>query len=107
VPRGRYRFLGFDPGALSFLGYDLGSFLGDLGLVEAVDYSWGDVGGGTVNLAEVSLLDAASCVSCIPPYLDDIQPDTFVLATLDFLVDTLPPGTSTDVFVGLRSGVIA
>jgi hypothetical protein len=93
--------IGFDPGALSFLGYDLGSFLGDLGLGEALDYGLGDVGGGTVNLAEVSLLepDAASCIFCIPPYLDDIQPDTFVLATLDFLVDTLPPGTSTDVFI--------
>ena len=91
----------FDPGALSFQGYGLGSFLGDLGLVEALDFSLADLGGGTVNLAEVSLLepDAASCIFCIPPYLDEIQPDTFVLATLDFLVDTLPPGTSTDVFI--------
>ena len=91
----------FDPGALSFLGYTLGPYLGDLGLFEAIDYGLGDLGGGLVNLTEVSLLepDAPSCSFCILPYLDEIQPNTFALATLDFRVVALPPGTSTVVSV--------
>ena len=93
--------IGFDATALSFVGYDLGSFLGDVSLFEAVDYSYGLVADGIINLAEVSLLeaDATSCIFCIAPYLDDIQPDQFVLATLDFQVETLPPGTDTIVSI--------
>jgi len=90
----------FDPARLSFVSYALGDSLGDLGLGEALDLSLGP-GGGTVNVAEVSLLDAdpSSGPAFIGPYLDDIQSDTFVLATLDFLVDVLPPGSSTTVAI--------
>lgn len=89
----------YDTAALTFSGYSLGGFLGDIGLGEALDFSFGDLGGGIINLAEVSLLepDAVSCVFCVGPYLDDIQPESFVLATLDFLVDVLPEGSSTTV----------
>lgn len=81
----------FDPNRLSFQSYSLGGLLGDVGLVEALDNSSGDVGGGIVDLAEVSLLT--------PVELDSMQPESFVLATLDFLVDVLPTGTSTTVSI--------
>lgn len=93
--------IAYDSTALSFTGYSLGAFLGDIGLGEALDLSFGDLGGGIINLAEVSLLeaDAASCVFCAGLYLDDIQPDSFVLATLDFVVDVLSVGSSTTVAI--------
>lgn len=92
--------IGFDSGALSFQGYSLGASLGDIGLFEALDFSLGNLGGGKINLAEVSLLeaDAGSCIFCSGPYLDDIQSDSFILATLDFTVDVLAVGSSTAVF---------
>jgi hypothetical protein len=42
----------------------------------------------------VSLLEAdpVTCIFCIPPYLDDLQPSSFPLATLTF--DTLALGIS-------------
>ncbi len=90
----------FDTGALSLVGYSLGAFLGDLGLGEATDFSLGDLG-GLVNVAEVSLLEPSSngCVFCVPPYLDDIQPASFTLATFNFMVDVLPVGSSTVVSI--------
>ncbi len=92
--------IGFDASALSLQSYSLGTSLGDIGLFEAADFSSGDLGGGTINIAEVSFLeaDASSCTFCIGPYLDDIQPDSFTLATLDFKVDVLAAGSSTTVF---------
>ncbi len=80
--------IGFDTSALIFTSYSLGNSLGDLGAGEAVDFSGGDLG-GTVNLAEVSLL--------FPFELDALQTDTFTLATLNFDVYMLDPGTSTTV----------
>lgn len=82
--------IGFDTSALSFMGYSLGTGLGDVGLAEAVDFSFGDLG-GLINLSEVSLL--------FPFELDALQPDSFTLATLDFMVDVLNPGSSTIVFI--------
>ncbi len=92
--------IGYDTSALTFLSYSMGSLLGDLSLVEALDYSGGDLG-GTVNIAELSLLDAdpTSGPSFFGPYLDDIQPGSFTLATLDFHVDALAAGTSTIVSI--------
>ncbi len=89
----------FDPSRLSFAAYGLGNGLGDVAAGEAWDLSLGDVGGGVVNLAELSLLDANpnSGPSFSPPYLDDIQAGSFVLASLDFLVEVLPPGSLTTV----------
>ena len=93
--------IGYDPTALTFGGYILDDFLGDIGLGEAIDFSLGDLGGGLINLAAVSFLepDATNCVLCLPPYLDDIQPGSFPLGTLDFVVGGLAPGTSTTISI--------
>ena len=92
--------IAYDSAALTFTGYTLDSYLGDIFLGEAYDVSGGD-SGGVVNIAELSLLEnnAATCFFCMPPYLDDIQPDSFTLAYLDFSVDTLAPGESTIVSI--------
>lgn len=82
--------VGFDPTRLSFTDYSFGNLLGDIGLAEAVDTSAGDIG-GAVSLTEVSLLPAAS--------LDGLQPDAFVLATLDFDVINLAPSIVTQLSV--------
>lgn len=83
--------IAYDAAALGFLGYSLGSGLGDLSWFEADDFSFGDLG-GLINLAEVSyLLDFE---------LDPLQPGTsLTLATLDFKVDVLDLGSSTTVSV--------
>lgn len=91
--------IGFDTTMLSFDSYVLGNALGDLSFGEAFDTGLGDLG-GIINIAEVSLLEASlsTCVFCSGPYLDDIQPASFVLATLGFTVlPSLSPGTSTTV----------
>ncbi|PPD21630.1 MAG: hypothetical protein CTY18_07690 [Methylomonas sp.] len=80
--------LGFDSSRLSFTGYSLSSFLGDISLFEAVDASLGG-SFSSINLTEVSFLD--------PSALDSIQPDTFTLATLFFQVNNLNSGESTTV----------
>jgi hypothetical protein len=79
-------FIGFDAAVLSFTGYSLGDFLGDISLFEAIDASPGE-SGGVVNLAEVSLLSAA--------VLDALQPGEFILATLNFTVNNLGAGAET------------
>ena len=91
--------IAYDTSVLTFVGYTLGPSLGAL-MTEAVDFSLGDTG-GTVNIAELSLLenDDSSCFFCIPPYLDEIQPGSFTLASLDFTVDVLAPGSSTIVSI--------
>lgn len=88
--------VGFDASALSFTGYSLGSFLGDLGLAEALDISAGD-SGGAVNVGEVSLLDALD--------LDVLQPGAFILASLSFDVIDLAIGAGTKLSV-LRGVVL-
>jgi hypothetical protein len=89
--------IAFDPLARGFVGYELGTFLGDFDSGEALDFSDGNLGNGVINLAVTSLLetDEQSCMICIEPYLDAIQPDSFLLSTLDFAVLNLPPGAST------------
>jgi hypothetical protein len=78
----------YDPTRLSFLSYSLGTLLGDTDLDEAIDGSVGDPEAvGAVNLVEISLLDTADLI--------DLQPSSFLLATLDFFVDYLPAGAST------------
>ena len=81
--------LKFDPAALSFEGYTLGSDLGDPSFFEAIDDSLGDLGGGLVDLAEVSLL--------LPIELDILQDDSFMLAMLEFKVATLAVGDETHI----------
>ena len=89
--------VGFDATALSFTGYSLGGFLGNVGLSEAIDASAGDVG-GAVNVAEVSLLSAIG--------LDTQQPGAFTLATLNFTVINLDGGAVTQLSV-LQGAVLA
>jgi hypothetical protein len=80
--------VGFDSSVLSFTGYSLGSLLGDPGLFEALDLSTGE-SAGTVNVAEVSLLSALD--------LDALQPGEFTLATLNFGVNNLAVGATTQL----------
>lgn len=78
--------ISFEQSILSFSSVTFSSFLGDLSLFEATT-SFDDFSTpGIVNLFELSLLegDALTCVFCIPPYLDDLQPSDFTLATLSF-----------------------
>jgi hypothetical protein len=87
----------YNTSQMAFTGYTLGPYLGDVGLGEALDWSWGDPGGtGAVDLAEVSLLLGNVLDDPFglwgPPYLDDLQPDEFILATLEF--HCLRPGKS-------------
>ena len=78
--------VGFDPGSLSFTSYTLGDFLGLEGFGEALDISFGDLG-GAVNIAQISFLFDFE--------LDALQPGSFTLATLNFTVDSLGAGQST------------
>jgi hypothetical protein len=85
----------YDDTILAFYDYDLGSGLGDISGGEALDFSLGDLGGGVIDLAEVSLLwDLTS------------QPDAFTLATVSF--DGISLGTSnlwlSDVTLGDDNG---
>lgn len=81
----------FDASVLTFQSYSLGLGLGDTLLLEALDSSFGDIGGGIIDLAETSLLS--------PGQLDPLQSSSFTLATLDFFVSSLLPGNSTVVSV--------
>jgi hypothetical protein len=85
--------ISFAPGILSFQDVTFGPYLGDPSAGEAYT-TYDDSTSGIVNLFELSLLDAngATCVFCIPPYLDDLQPGSFTLATLTF--DAIGAGTS-------------
>lgn len=83
-------FVGFDSSVLSFTGYSLGGFLGDIDLAEAIDASTGAVG-GAVNVAEVSLLSVAD--------LNALQPGQFGLATLNFDVIDLAVGAVTELSI--------
>jgi hypothetical protein len=82
--------IGFDAAVLSFTGYSLGDFLGDIALLEAIDASAGNLG-NVVNVAEVSLLSALA--------LDSLQPGEFTLATLNFNVINLAAGAVTQLSV--------
>ncbi|GAB5380300.1 MAG: hypothetical protein Alis3KO_09520 [Aliiglaciecola sp.] len=81
----------YDAAALSVTDITVGSLLGDFGLGEAIDFSFGDLG-GVIDLAVVSLLFDFE--------LDALQPSDFTLASIDFSVDVLPDGTSTEVSFG-------
>lgn len=74
----------YNPLQMTFLSYTLGTSLGDISLLEADDWSQGALGGGRIDLAEVSYLTVAE--------LDALQADSFILANLTFRC--LAPGTS-------------
>jgi len=61
----------YNPLQMVFVSHSLGGFLGN-----SNDFSLGDIGGGLVDLMELSLED--------PQWLIDNQPDPFLLATLQF-----------------------
>ncbi len=90
--------LGYDTSALTYGGYTLGTFLGDPAFGEAIDVSFGDLGGGLINLAVVSLL--------LDFELDAIQPSSFSLATIAFTVDVLATGAATTVSVDAASAIL-
>ena len=93
--------IGFDSTALSYVGYTLGGGLGDAILGESVDFNVGNFAPGLVGVSELSLLesDLATCITCLAPYLEDLQDGiSLVLATIDFEIDVLPEGSFTDVF---------
>lgn len=69
----------FDTSALSFAGYNLFNDLGDVGFFEALDFSFGNLGGGLVNISEQSLFSNFD--------LWNFQPGSFALAELFFVVD--------------------
>ena len=90
----------FDSAVLGFIGYQFGDELGNMDLGEALDGSFGETGPGAINLYELSFLNAdpTSGPAYFGPYLDDEQPGSFVLATLNF--NALAPGTSfLDLYV--------
>lgn len=82
----------YDISVISFNGYVLGDQLGDLNLFEADDWSLGDIGGGVINLTELSYL--------MPADLHSLQSSSFTLATLDFTVDNLWLNETTTVSIG-------
>lgn len=86
--------IGFNPALLTLNSFALGAGLGNESLGEALT-SVNTATAGTINLFEVSLLEssAGTCVFCLPPYLDELQSPSFVLATLSF--SGLAAGTST------------
>ncbi|MFK8015899.1 MAG: cohesin domain-containing protein [Gammaproteobacteria bacterium] len=81
--------IGFDDSALDFAGVTYGSMLGDM-LTESITDTASS--NGLVGLLEVSFLSIAD--------LDALQGESFVLATLDFLVEDLAVGASTLVSFG-------
>ena len=87
-------YIDFDASVLSFTGYSLGIFLGDVDRFRAIDVSSGDLG-GVVNIAEVSLLSAT--------VLNAAQPGAFILATLKFDVADLKIATTTQLGISSRS----
>jgi hypothetical protein len=81
--------ISYDSAVMSVTGYAFGDQLGNIDLGEALDFSFGDDALGTVNLSLLSLLFDFE--------LDSLQPSTFVLATIDFSVDSLVQGSATEV----------
>lgn len=63
----------FNPSILNFESYALGSGLGDIAVGDAEDWSFGDLGNGTINISELSWLWDFS-----------FQENTFALAKLFF-----------------------
>lgn len=88
--------LGYDSAVLSLSSVVFGSGLNDP-LDPFTPFVQESIAGpGTLNLAEVSLIvDALGD----PAPLDAWQPASFVIATLEFFVNTLEPGSSTLVTI--------
>ena len=83
----------FDPALLALDSVVFGPALGDPSAGEATT-SVETSTPGVLGLFEVSFLEGSSstCVFCLPPFLEELQGSSFILATLTF--DTLAPGVS-------------
>ncbi|MFD2167160.1 cohesin domain-containing protein [Thalassotalea euphylliae] len=81
--------IAFDSSSLSFAGYNLFGGLGNLDFFEAFDTSFGDLGGGLVNISEISFLSNVDLWS--------FQPGSFALAELFFTVDAVPSASNVSI----------
>ena len=83
--------IAYDPTLFSYVGIQYGSGLGDVSLGESTVSDTATP--RLVLFSEVSLLEgmAASCTQCVPPYLEDLQNGSLILASLNFTA--LAPGT--------------
>lgn len=97
--------IGFDSSILSLNNVTFGALLGNLSLSEAIA-AFDNSTPGTVNLFEVSLLEASAstCVFCQTPYLDSLQPSSFLLATLSFIGTSQGTSTLTPVINAIGDG---
>ncbi|AUB81198.1 PEP-CTERM sorting domain-containing protein [Candidatus Thiodictyon syntrophicum] len=87
--------IAFNPALLSPAGVAFDTGLGDPNASPPEAYPSADTSvAGTIHLINTSLLEAnaANCIFCLPPYLDDLQGSAFRLATLTFTGDS--PGTT-------------
>lgn len=83
--------INFNPAVLSFVSYNLGGQLGSLTSGDALDFSQGNLGGGTFHLGEVSMLwDLSS------------QAKSFSLGTLHFTASAA--GNSSLSFSNVTAG---
>ncbi|NND59131.1 MAG: hypothetical protein HKN49_02575 [Gammaproteobacteria bacterium] len=88
--------LGYDSGVLTLMDIVFGTGLNDPLDPDTPLFQSASAVPGSINLAEVSLLvDAVGD----PAPLDAWQPGSFVIATLEFFVDILEPGSSTMVTI--------
>lgn len=78
--------LTYDADSLSFENYWLSDKLGSLNFFEAIDISFG-ASSGAINIAEVSFLSGAELAA--------LQMENFVIASLNFTLDSLAVGSST------------
>ena len=86
----------YDPNIFTFLAVPpagLGGSLGDIDLGEAINLSQPVTTPGIFHVGVLSLLegDAATCFFCVAPFLEDLQSDSFTLATVGLF---LPGGSS-------------
>lgn len=86
----------YDPNIFSFLAVPpagFGGALGDIDLGEAISLAEPITTPGIFHVGVLSLLegDVATCVFCIDPLLEDLQSDSFTLATVGLF---LPRGSS-------------
>lgn len=83
----------FDDSVLGFTGYSVFDGLGDIGLVDVLDFSLGNYAPGAIGLSVTSLLPAAD--------LDSNQPGSFDLAELFFSVDNLDAPSFTELSISV------
>jgi len=81
--------VGFNPAALTLAGFVPGNSLGVISIGEALDFSLGLTAPGSLNIAVVSTLPAASLAA--------IQTGPFSLATLEFTVGALSGSTLVQI----------